>query len=200
MKVYLSRSNQANPGVFSIVKQVIEDLGHEVVTFEGGSYSKLPLLECQALVIVPGADMLPGIERGKYNTVLLDIEPYVGKGQYEQCKDFAKKHAVDYDLDDEDMEHIELPGYVNMIVVREVNTKDSNNPSVYVDNVHSILTADKDDWKSCYGYLRSYADYTNIGAVLGREMQTDIPTCKEELLYPVSNSPMLGAASMLGLL
>ena len=138
MKVYLSRSNAANPAVFSLVQQVIENLGHEIVTFNGEKYSKEPLLACDALVVVPSADMLPGIMPNRYKTVLTDNQPHVGKGQFEQCRDFALKHAEEYEKDELDLFHIQLGGNTAMMVVREVSTEDPNNPIVYVDNIHGV--------------------------------------------------------------
>lgn len=200
MKVYLSRSNAADPAVFSLVQQVIENLGHEIVTFNGGKYSKEPLLACDALVIVPSAEMLPGMERGEYNTFLQDNEPDIGKGQYEQCIDFAKRHTEDYVDCGEDIEYIEMKSGKLMLVVQEVENSHGEEASVYVNSITEIREQDTTDWKTRYGFLSHDDSYINIASVLGREMQTKLFTCKEELLYPVSNSPMLGAASMLGLL
>lgn len=200
MKVYLSRSNAADPAVFSLVQQVIENLGHEIVTFNGGEYSKEPLLACDALVIVPSAKMLPGMERGEYKTFLQDNQPDIGKGQYEQCMDFAKRHAEDYVDCDEDIEDIEMKSGKLMLVVQEVENSHTE-ASVYVNSIVEIREQDANDWKTKYGFLSHDDSYINIASVLGREMQTKIPTAaKLDVLYPVSNSPMLGAASMLGIL
>lgn len=194
MKVYLSRSNAADPAVFFLVQQVIENLGHEIVTFNGGKYSKEPLLACDALVIVPSAKMLPGMEREEYNTFLRDHQPDIGKGQYEQCIDFANKF-----INPKSVGYIEMKSGKLMLVVQEVDITYTE-ASVYVNSITDIREQDTTDWKTRYGFLSHDGSYINIASVLGCEMQTKLFTCKEELLYPVSNSPMLGAASMLGLL
>lgn len=204
MKVYLSRSNAADPAVFSIVKKVIEDLGHDVVTFNGGEYSKEPLLSCQAIVVVPGAEMLPSL--GRYEddgvTKLIDDCPDVGKGQYEQCMDFAKTHAESFDKmgTTDEIDDILMHPDKLMLVVQEVDNSEAEYPTVYVHNITAVRTQDLKDWKSKYGFLTTDESYNNIGMMLGREMQTKLPTCPTELLYPVSNSPMLGAARLIGVL
>lgn len=199
MKVYLSRSNAADPAVFSLVRQVIENLGHEVVTFNGGEYSSKPLLECDALVLVPSAQMLPAIERGDTTTELTDDAPDIGKGQHGQCMEFVKKYAEDYDECGEDFEDIVMPNDKYLLIVNEAGIEDPANPSVYVHNItHVQSQSNSGNWATKYGFLQTDEAYVNIGSVLGREMQTKIPTCKEPL-YPVSNSPMLGAARMLGI-
>lgn len=200
MKVYLSRSNAADPAVFSIVQQVIEELGHEVVTFNGGEYSNDALLSCDALVVVPSAAMLPNFERHADITVLKDNQLDVGKGQYQQCMDFVRKHCADYIDNDENISDITMPDHNAILVVQELDKSDPDNPAVYVSNIIEVVENDTDNWKTKYGFLNTDSFYVNIGNIIGRQMQTTRHTCPMELLYPVSNSPMLGAASMLGIL
>lgn len=202
MKVYLSRSNAADPAVFSLVRQVIENLGHEVVTFNGGEYSSKPLLECDALVLVPSAQMLPSMKGSKHTTEITDPAPDIGKGQYGQCMEFVQQYAEDYVDCGEDLEEIVMPNDKYLLIVNEAGMEDPANPSVYVHNItHVQSQSNSSNWATRYGFLQTDEAYVNIGSVLGREMQTKIPTAaKLDVLYPVSNSPMLGAASMLGIL
>lgn len=202
MKVYLSRSNAADPAVFSIVKEIIEDLGHEVVTFNGGEYSKKPLIECDVLVVVPSAAMLPALEDNNM-VVLEDNCPDIGKGQFEQCRDFAKEHRQSFDTNGISMIDIELAPNKHMLVVQEVNVEDPENPSLYVHNITDVMEQDTNDWKSKYGHLNTDECYYNIGAILGRgpvEPSCDKQGIKTIHATPITTFPMLGAASILGIL
>lgn len=213
MKVYLSRSNAADPAVFSIVKAVITNLGHEVVTFNGGQYSKEPLLACDALVVIPSDEMLPGFRRKEHSTSLSDNQPDIGKGQFQQCVDFAKKHAESYNdvAFDGDLMDIHMQENKLMLLVQEIDNSDPENPAVYVHNIVDVRCMDISDWKTRYGFLDTDNCYYNIGSMLGRALQTELPTCPQEMydcktaeqiVYATSSSPsiMLGAASILGIL
>lgn len=204
MKVYLSRSNAADPAVFSVVKAAIENLGHEVVTFNGGAYSKEPLLSCDALVVVPSAQMLPGFKKGNTSTSLEDYQPDVGKGQYEQCIDFAKKHAEDYNdnNDDSDLIDIEMSEGKFMLVIQEVDNSDSDHPAVYVNNIIDVSEQDTNDWVKRYGFLVTDGSYLNIGNLLGREERKQpapIYPVSNTYLEPVSDNQLLGAAAYLNI-
>lgn len=204
MKVYLSRSNAADPAVFSVVKAAIENLGHEVVTFNGGAYSKEPLLACDALVVVPSAEMLPGIKRGDTSTSLEDTQPDIGKGQYEQCIDFAKTHAESFDDEsfEEDLLEISMREDKLMLLVQEVDKSDPDHPSVYVHNIIDIRGQDASDWKTRYGFLVTDNCYFHIGSLLGREERKQpAPICPVSNTYlePVSDNRLLGAAAYLNI-
>lgn len=53
MKVYLAKSNKANPDVVARVRQTLSNYNLEIVEFKGGTYSHKQLLECDQMVIVP---------------------------------------------------------------------------------------------------------------------------------------------------
>lgn len=79
MKVYLAKSNKANPDVVARVRQTLSNYNLEIVEFKGGTYSHKPLLECDQMVIVPAE---------------FDVcEDYttIGKGLYEQIEAFSRK-------------------------------------------------------------------------------------------------------------
>lgn len=76
-KVYLAKSNRANPDVVSSVRQTLSKYDVEVVEFKGGAYSHKQLLECDVMVIVPATDTL-----WREEGIIL------GKGLYEQLQAF----------------------------------------------------------------------------------------------------------------
>jgi len=204
MKVYLSRSNAADPAVFSIVKAAIENLGHEVVTFNGGQYSKEPLLACDALVVIPSAEMLPGFQIQQHSTSLSDNQPNIGKGQFQQCVDFAKAHAESYNdvAFDGDLMDIHMREDKLMLLVQEIDNSDPENPAVYVHNIVDVRCIAISDWKARYGFLDTDCSYLNIGNLLGREERKQpAPICPVSNTYlePVSDNQLLGAAAYLNI-
>jgi hypothetical protein len=76
-KVYLAKSNRANPDVVSSVRQTLSKYDVEVVEFKGGTYSHKQLLECDIMVIVPTTD-----------TIWREEGIILGKGLYEQLEAF----------------------------------------------------------------------------------------------------------------
>jgi hypothetical protein len=82
-KVYLAKSNRANPDVVSSVRQTLSKYDVEVVEFKGGTYSHKQLLECDIMVIVPATDTIWG-EEG----IIL------GKGLYEQLEAFERHSDI----------------------------------------------------------------------------------------------------------
>lgn len=79
MKVYLAKSNRANPEVVARVRQTLSNYNLEIVEFKGGTYSHKPLLECDQMVIVP-----------EEVDVCEDFTT-IGKGLYEQIEAFSRK-------------------------------------------------------------------------------------------------------------
>jgi len=77
LKVYLAKSNRANPDVVTRARQILSKFNLEIVEFKGGSYSHKQLLECDYLVVVPEG--------------LNSSEVSVGKGLYEQIKTFKRQ-------------------------------------------------------------------------------------------------------------
>ena len=75
-KVYLAKSNKANPDVVSRVRQDLSKFDVVIVEFSGGTYTHKPLLECNLLIVVPD----------------LTNDNIIGKGLYEQINLFSEKN------------------------------------------------------------------------------------------------------------
>jgi hypothetical protein len=77
-KIYLAKSNRANPDHVQAVRSTLKEFDVEVVEYTGGGYSHKPLLKCDMLVVLPE---LKGDE---------EDEEYVplGKGLHEQIQAF----------------------------------------------------------------------------------------------------------------
>jgi hypothetical protein len=70
-KVYLSKSNRANPDYVMLVRRHIESLGYEILEHRGGDYDHDLMFRCRYMVMIGQASASGG-------------ETVVGKGQYEQ--------------------------------------------------------------------------------------------------------------------
>lgn len=54
MKIYLAKSNRANPNIVSEVREILKQMPNvEIVEYVGGKYSNQPLIESDYLIIVP---------------------------------------------------------------------------------------------------------------------------------------------------
>jgi hypothetical protein len=128
-KVYLAKSNRANPNYVSKVRQMMEEYDIEIVEFTGGTYNSKDLVECNQLVVIPEIN-----KSGK-------VQP-LGKGLYTQIFEFSKAKAeqwktpFDFDyvlfLADEDF---------NAYGITLIEIKDTEN---YVDYA-SVTTYDEGD-------------------------------------------------------
>jgi hypothetical protein len=85
-KVYLAKSNKANPDLVSKVRQAMSKFNVQIVEFAGGTYSNDLLLSCSELIIIP--DISECYDDGYYWNCS------IGKGLYEQIDAFkAKKNT-----------------------------------------------------------------------------------------------------------
>lgn len=86
-KVYLAKSNKANPNTVSKVRQTLSKFDIQVVEFTGGTYSNDLLLSCDELIVIP--DISDSYDDGYYWNC------NIGKGLYEQIDAFRNKKNVD---------------------------------------------------------------------------------------------------------
>ena len=77
-KVYLAKSNRANPDTVANIRKQLAYYKIDVVEYCGGQYSHKPLSECKALVVVPDLNTYDGAEHF--------VE--VGKGLFQQIEYF----------------------------------------------------------------------------------------------------------------
>jgi hypothetical protein len=82
-KVYLAKSNRANPDLVSSVRQTLSKYDIEVVEFKGGTYTHKELLACDLMVIVPATD-----------TIWREEGIILGKGLYEQLSAFERNSDI----------------------------------------------------------------------------------------------------------
>jgi hypothetical protein len=102
-KVYLAKSNRANPDVVSRVRQALSKFPIQIVEYTGGQFSHAPMMECDQLVVVPDLE---------------DEEVVIGKGLYEQISKFGNNNGYEYvfviseeDLTVKDIEQIDVIDY-----------------------------------------------------------------------------------------
>lgn len=78
MRVYLAKSNRADPTRVAEVRSILKQFDCEVVEYTGGQYTNAPLLSCDILL-----------------TVLEDLKKgIIGKGLASQIQDFGKKKEI----------------------------------------------------------------------------------------------------------
>jgi hypothetical protein len=82
-KVYLAKSNKANPNLVSRVRQDLSNFNIDVIEYTGGTYTHKPLLECNLLIVVPDLS-------DKTNNSII-----IGKGLYEQINLFVDEDRID---------------------------------------------------------------------------------------------------------
>lgn len=85
-KVYLAKSNKANPNTVSKVRQTLSRFNIQVVEFTGGTYSNDLLLSCDELIVIP--DISGSYDDGYYWNCS------IGKGLYEQIDAFKTKKTT----------------------------------------------------------------------------------------------------------
>jgi hypothetical protein len=89
-RVYIAKSNRANPNLVSAVRQTLSKFDVEIVEFTGGTYSHDLLLVCDELYVIP--DLSDAYEDDDDDC---SWSVSIGKGLYEQIKTFSKKDAHD---------------------------------------------------------------------------------------------------------
>ncbi len=82
-KVYLAKSNRANPNLVTRVRQALSNFQVEIVEYTGGQFSHAPMMECEQLIVVPD---------------LSNDEVIIGKGLYEQIDRFSRDKGMEYVL------------------------------------------------------------------------------------------------------
>ena len=126
-KVYLSKSNRANPDYVSMIRTYLEDKGYEILEHQGGTYDASLLYQCKYMVMV-------GIDRPSNSGEGIVM---VGKGQYHQLRERINR-GLDRNL------------YFSHTATTSTIGKDE---PVF----RSVITngiVDEDNWTTKYGMLR----------------------------------------------
>lgn len=82
-RVYIAKSNRANPNLVSAVRQTLSKFDVEIVEFTGGAYSHDLLESCEELYVIP--DLSEAYEDDFVGFWSVSI----GKGLYEQIEHFS---------------------------------------------------------------------------------------------------------------
>ena len=164
-KIYLSKSNASNFEVYSLVKEKLQNLGHEIVEFTGGVYSQEPMLKCDYLFIVPPARIIGSPKQNnppRYSWsrdsshCIYDL----GRGQAEQVKEWIfVKGLTDDEYTREDDSQEEGPFMINedhkksdtIIILKEISIDGKGKTHLYCDNISDLLL-DKKSWVDEWGY------------------------------------------------
>lgn len=117
-KVYLAKSNRANPDVVSRVRQALSKFPIQIVEYTGGQFSHAPMMECEQLVVVPDLE---------------DEEIVIGKGLYEQISKFGNNNGYEYvfviseeDLTVKDVEQIDVIDYDDYVAFALIEFRRGN--------------------------------------------------------------------------
>lgn len=106
-RVYLAKSNKANPNLVSAVRQTLSKFDIELVEFTGGTYSHDLLLTCDEMIAIPDLSTLKTLENeiSKFTTISL------GKGLWEQISTFYEAGHSPFIITDYDG-HVGIGGVV----------------------------------------------------------------------------------------
>jgi hypothetical protein len=111
-KVYLAKSNRANPDVVSRVRQALSKFPIQIVEYTGGQFSHAPMMECEQLVVVPDLE---------------DEGVIIGKGLYEQISKFGNGKGFEYlfviadeGLNVKDVEGLDIIDYDDYVSFAEI--------------------------------------------------------------------------------
>lgn len=88
-RIYLAKSNKANPNLVSEVRQTLSKFDVEVVEYVGGTYSHNLLMSCDELIVIPD------LSQSYHDDLLGNWCVSLGKGLCEQIQTFIKKYNHD---------------------------------------------------------------------------------------------------------
>lgn len=138
-KVYLAKSNRANPSELIALRRQLKDLGLKVVEYEGGHYSNEAMLECEYLIVLTS-------ESGS-----VFVPKTLGKGLYTQIEDFC--------------EFTKYSKNVYVIVDSTLNS-DNGKDTFYCRKHHSLEIRDEFNYLY-YGLSNLVSDETTIEELFG---------------------------------
>lgn len=138
-KVYLAKSNRANPDVVSRVRQALSKFPIQIVEYTGGQFSHTPMMECEQLVVVPDLD---------------DEEIVIGKGLYEQINKFGRNKGYEYvfvindeeDLTYKELEQIDIIDYEDYIAHAIIQFRRGNDEKLVscFEDIYGVTTTKSD--------------------------------------------------------
>lgn len=150
-KVYLAKSNRANPNVVSRVRQALSKFPIQIVEYTGGQFSHAPMMECEQLVVVPDLE---------------DEEIVIGKGLYEQISKFGNNNGYEYvfviseeDLTVKDVEQIDVIDYDDYVAfaVIEFIRGNGNKLVTCFEDIYGVAATD-----SLYPSPKSDSNYYHL--------------------------------------
>ncbi len=166
-KVYLSKSNASNFEVYSLVKKKLQEMGHQIVEFSGGTYSPKPMLECEYLFIVPPERIIGAPGSKSPNSTRFSFGDHsscgtyeLGRGQSDQIKTWMLEKGLTDDtdqFDEDDKEYGESYDMMDaekrksIIILKEISIDDKGKTHLYCDNINDLVV-DKVDWKLEWGH------------------------------------------------
>lgn len=164
MKVYLSKSNACSFQTYSRVRELLETLNCEILEFSGGVYSNKDVLRSQILLIVPP-------DYGMRNRYLDGKIVSIGRGQYEQIKDFADQY---YEKESHQkgasLSRWEPIDHETLILI--VSHIDPGTGSVYVEEFKGERIVE-DDWKTNWATIFDYDMQINLTNYISQRKYTN---------------------------
>ena len=136
-KVYLAKSNRANPDHVMAVRETLNRFDVEIVEFKGGAYTHKPLLACDMLIVVPEFDE----DNDEENQEWVNI----GKGLHEQIEAFRRNVSSNK---------------CDMLIV---NYYHRGTNSIGLGSFNDLDVADEDDYVNYSCIVFDYNDEDNLG-------------------------------------
>ena len=121
-KVYLAKSNKANPDLVAKTRQILSKFNIEILEFKGGNYSHDIMLECDMLVVVPYIDS--------------DGSVIIGKGLFDQMEAFEETIGDEY---------VCVISNPDNFIIKEIKDIDVINITDYVNYAYVHFNGNGDD-------------------------------------------------------
>lgn len=164
-KVYLSKSNASNFEAYSLVKKKLQEMGHQIVEFSGGTYSPKPMLECEYLFIVPPERIIGApIKRNSSQTYNFNEDSSwstyeLGRGQSDQIRTWMLEKNLTDDRDQsyeddntsESYDMSDAEKRKSIIILKEISIDEKGKIHLYCDNINDLVV-DKVSWKDEWGH------------------------------------------------
>jgi hypothetical protein len=150
-KVYLAKSNRANPDLVSRVRQALSKFPIQIVEYTGGQFSHAPMMECEQLVVVPDLE---------------DEGVIIGKGLYEQISKFGNGKGFEYlfviadeGLNFKDVEGLDIIDYDDYVSFAEIEFGRGNGDKLVscFEDIYGVTAKD-----SLYPSPKSDSNYYHL--------------------------------------
>jgi len=192
LKVYLSKSNLADPLVYTRVRTKLRELDCQLFEYSGKPDEDV-VTDCDIFLIVPPAEIL----RANHAMYVCDEEYNIGKGQYVYINAFMDMN-MDWEVD-EDSNYPEAYTMkspdLNIDAHRILAVTSMGETEVYVDSVIGFAVT-KQNWKDRYAQLDTGGEQVNLQSLIPKKVPIQNLMAEKKMILDaltVMNNSQYGA-------